>query len=174
MPAWVFYIVILGLPAALLCLAVLNDVLAMTSGSARFEGFARKAKTLGRHLDLDAVKQRLYLGEGTLLIETVEPWGLHRYWWTADDVLGTAPVQLATACEKSNSESEDTVLEFARLCVSKYVALDTGHAGLVDFDTPIDEIARVYPKARALSLYTLGDHSPTAHPTIHAISKESH
>ena len=90
----------------------------------------RRLKSHGRFLNLDSLNERLEKGEGTLIV-LLQKHGVRLTWWTADNVIGSAPEKLPQDFFDAY-EVDDKVLDFAADCAEKYCNAISGKALLTD------------------------------------------
>ena len=81
-------------------------------------------------LELRLLNERLQKGEGTLIV-LLQKHGLRLTWWTADNVIGSAPKKLPQDFFDVY-EVDEKVLDFAADCAEKYCNANSGKALLTD------------------------------------------
>jgi hypothetical protein len=117
--------------------------------------FARRMRELGRFISWEELEPRLRSGDGTLVIEQAQKDGV-RVWWTEDDIVQQAPVELPAEQELDYLRF-GTPHPFVTWCFSRYLDSDTGQALLTEppFSYPPGFVEAAffigkYPKARVV------------------------
>jgi hypothetical protein len=100
---------------------------------------------VGRSLEWSAVEGKLRAGEGTLIVEHRSPKGPVREWWTEDDLIAAAPVPVPSSLQSPPAEGQlGPLREYARVCASKYVNVESGSAKLTV--VPVPTASRLDPR----------------------------
>ncbi len=112
-------------------------------------------------MPVSLLDEMLNSGTGTLIIEHLSSQGFVREWWTAEDVIGNAPVPLPVTPILLPDENYSTALHaYALSCMQRYTDPTTGIAKLTEAVPGLSEshrrLAEKYPRAKIVVLFVFG------------------
>jgi hypothetical protein len=113
----------------------------------------------GRFVQWSDVETHLQNGTGTLIVQHRSPKGPVRDWWTADDIIGNAPLLLPAALAEMPAETDLELLQtYASQCCERYLDEENGSAKLTE--VPVLRSVAIDP--RKYTTVHLGDGIMTA------------
>ncbi|MGY8771021.1 MAG: hypothetical protein ACKVH8_21630 [Pirellulales bacterium] len=111
--------------------------------------FRRRMIDTGRYLTLEQLEQKLAQGTGTLLLI-----GSRRpVWWTSDDIVAKAPLELP---RNEKIEQSEELKEIAEACDTKYTDYQAGIGQYVDvpYNYSNQDLESMFPNAKILTILT--------------------
>lgn len=93
--------------------------------------------SVGRFIPWPEVETQLKNGSGTLIVQLRSPNRTMRTWWTADDIIGKAPLLLPRSFSEIYFEADLKPLHvYTRHCLERYLAEDYGSGKLTEAPLP--------------------------------------
>jgi hypothetical protein len=171
--AWPWYLVAalfsllatacIGLPLVIFVFAYLlpMEFLSKRRERRQEKTLPRKMASVRRFMPASLLDAMLNSGKGTLIIEHLSLQGFVREWWTAEDVIGNAPVPLPATPILLSEENQSTALHaYALSCIERYTDPMTGSAKLTETVPGLSEshrtLAEKYPRAKIVVLFVFG------------------